>query len=224
MLYDLNTSKNPDYPYWKYEPFEFDSVADSECKTEFRFYRADIYRLAEVLHIPDEITCYNRLVVDGIEAFCIFLKRFAYPCRYADLIPRFAKPVPQLNMISNHVMDIVYGLRHDRLTSLNQPWLSRANLEHYYSNVIHNKNAPLQNCWGFVDGTVRPVCRSGENQRVLYNGHRRIHAIKFQSVVAPNGLIANLYGPVEGKRHDSGMLAESGLLTDLQQHSFTPNG
>ena len=90
--------------------------------------------------------------------------------------------------------------------------------------MIHNKNAPLQNCWGFVDGTVRPVCRPGENQRVLYNGHKRIHTIKFQSVVAPNGLIANLYGPVEGKQHDSGMLAESGLLTDLQQHSFTLNG
>ena len=44
--------------------------------------------------------------------------------------------------------------------------------------------------------------------------------IKFQSVVAPNGLIANLIGPVEGKRHDSGMLADSGLLNQLQQHSF----
>ena len=40
--------------------------------------------------------------------------------------------------------------------------------------------------------------------RVLYNGHKRVHAIKFQSVVAPNGLIANLFGPVEGRRHDSG--------------------
>ena len=31
---------------------------------------------------------------------------------------------------------------------------------------------------------------------MLYNGHKRIHALKFQSVVAPNGMIANLYGPV----------------------------
>ena len=54
----------------------------------------------------------------------------------------------------------------------------------------------------------------------MYNGHKRVHAIKFQSVVAPNGLIANLYGPVEGKRHDSGMLGDSGLLGKLQQHSF----
>lgn len=31
---------------------------------------------------------------------------------------------------------------------------------------------------------------------MLYNRHKRIHALKFQSVVAPNGMIANLYGPV----------------------------
>ena len=223
LLYDLNTSKNPDYPYWKYEPFNLESLSDSECKTEFRFYKADVYRLAEVLHIPDEIRCYNRLRVDGIEAFCVFLKRFAYPIRYADMIPRFGRPVPQLSMISNQIMDMVYQQHHDRLTSFNQPWLSQRNLA-LYANSIHNAGAPLENCWGFVDGTVRPVCRPSKHQRLLYNGHKRIHAIKFQSVVAPNGLIANLYGPVEGRRHDSGMLAESRLLTSLQEHSFSPNG
>ena len=58
----------------------------------------------------------------------------------------------------------------------------------------------------------------------MYNGHKKVHAIKFQSVVAPNGLVANLYGPVEGKRHDSGMLAMSGLLDALQRYSVSPYG
>ena len=60
--------------------------------------------------------------------------------------------------------------------------------------------------------------------RNLYNGHKNVHAIKFQSVVAPNGLVANLYGPAEGKRHDSGMLAMSGLLDALQRYSVSPYG
>ena len=34
-------------------------------------------------------------------------------------------------------------------------------------------------------------------------------------MVAPNGLIAHLFGPIEGKRHDAFMLAESGLLSKL---------
>lgn len=66
--------------------------------------------------------------------------------------------------------------------------------------------------------------RPGSDQRILYNGHKRVHSLKFQSVVSPNGLIANLYGPCEGKRHDSGMLAESELLRKLQNHSFNLQG
>ena len=80
------------------------------------------------------------------------------------------------------------------------------------------------NCFGFVDGTVRPCSRPRQNQRILFNGHKRMHALKFQLVVFPNGLICNLYGPVEGRRHDSGMLAESRLLDQLQLHAYTPNG
>ena len=47
--------------------------------------------LAEVLQIPDQIRCYNRVVVDGIEALRIFLKISAYPCRYYDMLARFAR-------------------------------------------------------------------------------------------------------------------------------------
>lgn len=80
-----------------------------------------------------------------------------------------------------------------------------------YFDAVFQKSGALQNCFGFEDGTVGPVSRPGKNQRVLYNGHKKVHAIKFQSVPVPNGLLANLYGPIEGKRHDTVMLADSGL-------------
>ena len=223
LLYDLNTSRNIYLPYWFYKEFDLDTLSDDECKSEFRFLKNDIYHLAEILQIPNQVRCYNRIVADGIEALCIFLKRFAYPCRYADMLPRFARPVPQLCMISNEIMNFIYETQHHRLRSFDQLWLSPENLQNY-ADVIHAKGAPLSNCWGFIDGTVRPVSRPGKHQRTIYNGHKRVHAIKFQSIVAPNGLIANLYGPVVGKRHDSGMLAESGLLGDLQQYSYSPDG
>ena len=37
-------------------------------------------------------------------------------------------------------------------------------------------------------------------------------------------MTASLYGPVQHKRHDNGMLAESGLLQQLTQHSNSPGG
>ena len=52
---------------------------------------------------------------------------------------------------------------------------------------------------------MRPLCKPDENQRILYTGHETVHGIKFQSVVAPNELIASLFGAVDDRRHDSGM-------------------
>ena len=162
LLYYLNKSSNLELPYWSYDQFDLDLLTDDECQSEFRFYKRDVYLLAEVLQIPDQTKCYNRVVVDGIEALCIFLKRFAYPCRYSDMLPRFARPVPQLCMISNEVMDFIYQAHNHRLRSFNQPWLSPASLQNY-ADLIHANGAPLQNCWGFIDGTVRPVSRPGRN-------------------------------------------------------------
>ncbi|CAC5389771.1 unnamed protein product [Mytilus coruscus] len=93
-----------------------------------------------------------------------------------------------------------------------------------YADAIAARDAPLLNCWGFIDGTVRPLCRPTTNQRILFNGHKRVHAIKFQSIVSPNGLVANMYGPIEGRRHDAGLLRESGICGELQTHITTPTG
>ena len=77
--------------------------------------------------------------------------------------------------------------------------------------MIEQAGAALDNCWGFVDGTVRPVCKPRENQRAIYNGHKRVHSIKFQAFVLPNGLVGNLFGPIGARRHNIFMLAASGF-------------
>ena len=185
-------------------------MSDDTCKVEFRYLRNHIYKVINVMNFPDTFTCYNGLKFDAVEGICIFLKRFAYPCRYLDMIPRFAKAVSQFCLISNLVMDHAYTHWNHSLPTFNQHWLS-ANCIETFPNAIFQKSGALQNCLGFVDGTVRPVFRPSRNQQVLYNGHKNVHALKFQSVAVPTGLVANLYSPVEGKRHHSAMLAESGL-------------
>lgn len=51
-----------------------------------------------------------------------------------------------------------------------------------------------------------------------------MHGLQFQSVVIPNGLIANMYGHIEAKRHDSAMLRMSELLPKLEQYMTVPDG
>ena len=223
LLYDVNRPRNLEIPYWQYDQFDLENLSNDECKAEFRFLKEDIYRLINVLQLPRELTMYNRLKVDAEEGLCLLLKRFAYPCRYLDMVPRFARPIPEMCIIFNHMMKLINDRWGFLLTRFNQPHLSSANLIKFAA-AIHAKGAPLTNCWGFIDGTVRPISRPGNNQRIVYNGHKRVHAIKFQSVATPDGIVSLLSGPYEGRSHDSGMLRNSGLLPLLEQFSVSPEG
>ena len=98
------------------------------------------------------------------EGLCMVLKRLAYPCRYSDLIHRFGRAVPELSMITGAVEEFIYQNHHHRLTQWNTTLLSPRKLQQYADGVAV-KGSPLKNCFGFIDGTVRPLSRPGENQK-----------------------------------------------------------
>ena len=196
LLYDLYSPQNLDLPCDLYPHFDLQNLTEDECVAEFRFRKTDIPRLSQALRIPDVIICHQGTICEGTEGLCMLLKRLCYPCRYSDMVHLFARPVPVLCMITNQVLDYIYQAHSHRILQWNHQQLSQANLERF-AEVVHRKGAPLNNCFAFVDGTVYPICRPGTvNQRLLYNGHKRVHGIKFQSVVTPDGMIANMYGPV----------------------------
>ena len=195
LLYDLYASKDLDFPYDAYAPFDLEELDEAECVAEFRFRKRDVRALADVLRVPDTMTCEQGSVCTGIEGLCMLLRRMSYPCRYGDMIPRFAKPVPVLSMITNQMLDYIYNVHGHKVLNWNHDLLSPANLQ-MYVDTITAKGAPLDNCFGFIDGTIRAIARPERHQRILYNGHKRVHALKFQSIALPNGLIGNLYGPV----------------------------
>ena len=178
LLYDAYQSKNPDFNYQQYDPFNLDNIDSAECKTEFRIEKADLPRLAEALRLPPTFHCQQRLpptfhcqqrtVFDSMEGLCMLLKRVSYPCRYSDMIPRFVKPVSVLSLITNHTLDYIYENHGHLITQWNGNILNPRVLQSY-ADSISRKGAPLNNCFGFVDGTVRPISRPGHAQRVVYN-------------------------------------------------------
>ena len=173
LLYDVNRSTNLDFPYEQYPLFDLDDMQNDK----FRVHKNDLPILAEVFGIPDQFVLEQRSVVGGMEALCMLLKRLTYPCLYSDLL------------------HFIYEAHCRRITDWNLAVLNPPALQ-TYADCIHQHGAPLDNCFGFIDGTVRPIARPGTNQRILYNGHKRVHSLKFQAVAIPNGLIAHLYGPV----------------------------
>ena len=198
ILYEFFEPRSPDFPHEVYAKFDLDEMAESESLSEFRFRKRDIISSAEILDIPESIRCEQRSICGGREGLCMLLRRLSYLCRYRDMIQRFAKPVPLFSMVTNILIDHIYAIHGRRLTQWNLDILSPDHLE-MYTAAITSRGSHLENCFGFINDTIPPIARPGENQWVVYNGHKQVHALKFQSIVLPNGLIGNMYGLVGEK-------------------------
>jgi len=73
-------------------------------------------------------------------------------------------------------MDDLYDRFKHLLSSLDLVWLD----PELVSQFINNKGAPLNQCWGFIDGTARPIACPIRNQCNMFSGHKRTHCLKFQ--------------------------------------------
>ena len=135
----------------------------------------------------------------------------------------FGRALPQLSLIFNQTVEFINTNRGHLLQYFNQSWLSRPCLQ-TFSDSIYRRESALDNVWGFLDGTIQPIWKPKVQQCILYNGYKHFNALKFQSITTPSGMIANLYGAVEGIKHDYTLLAMSNLLQDLSQVSYGVNG
>ena len=194
VLYQAYAPQNFPFQHSAHEKFSLKKNS-AECKADFPVDKRNIALLVEALRVPPIFKCSNETICDGTEGLCIVLKRFAYPCRYSDMMPIFRRSVPELSLICNQVTDWIYNTHGYKVTRWNHGILNPP-LIATYADAVHSKGAALDNCFSFIDGTVRPISRPMSNQRVVYNGHGRVHALKFQAVTLPSGLIANIYGPV----------------------------
>jgi hypothetical protein len=85
--------------------------------------------------------------------------------------------------------------------------------------------------FGFHDDTVLATCRPGSGpavdggrhdnfiQMAFYNGWKKHHGIKYQTVELPNGMCADMFGPCSFRHNDLELLAASNLndrLRDVQ--------
>lgn len=162
---------------------------------EFRVKKRGLKILAEALQMPDSFTYNQRSVVSVMEGLCILLRILSYPCRYNNILSRFDLPALVLSMVCNDVLDRFDDTHGHRVTQWNPTVLCPVYLQ-IYSDAVAEKGAALQDCFGFIDGTVRSICRPEEKQRKLDYGHKKLHSLKFHAVSLPNGLIGNLYGRV----------------------------
>ena len=100
---------------------------------------------------------------------------------------------------------------------IESPLLSVEKLQ-VWADAVRQRGSPLDNFLGFIDETLVLVCRPIQYQEIIYNGYKRTHGIKFQSIMLPIGMIGHLFGPVKGRKHDASILIDSGILLYMENH------
>ena len=204
----LDDVKHDSSPHKNYERFSLSNLTDTQFVNMYRFEKEHIKPMVKALRLQETYIHHsNAIKWSAEEGLCLLLRRLAYPSRLIDLVPLFGRHKTELSLIINGMAHEIYHLHRHRLDTVQHPW---TNLPQY-AEMIHEKGACMDNIWGFLDGTQMRICRPIDGQESVYNGHKRQHSLKFQSVMLPNGLIGHFYGPFEGRRHDSAMYFASGL-------------
>jgi hypothetical protein len=203
--------------------FNLDAQQPYWLKENFRMPRHELERTRRLLGIPDVVITHNRDRCPGLLAFMMLLYKMSWPRRMCDLRDVFGGTKQRCGRIVNEVACFLYRRFHAKMCSLDR---DRMNDDYLMSlcSVHYQKNQVMENIWGFIDGTVRPCCRPVRFQKTVYNGHKKVHAIKFQSVVAWDGIIAHMNGPWVGSRHDSGIFEDSGLHTLMNELPYVRFG
>jgi hypothetical protein len=150
----------------------FERWNDGECMAIFRFNKQGLRKLYSVLEFSDDGGDKIRVPMghNGMgftfyksELLLVTLAALAYPCRWVNLMERFGLSEPQISKCVNYTVKRLKFKYSPLLTNI-EIWRDRFPL---YASAVNRLCGPtsMQNCWGFIDGTVRPISRPSKNKR-----------------------------------------------------------
>ena len=197
----------------------FHSKDDLQFEFAFRFTKQEVHRLLPCLHITPVVTVQKVGLVDGYIFLLVLLHRLHNPVTYIDMEETFGLLWYTIARIYGEAVDHVYELFIFRL--LFDVVLLQMYAPKYADAITRKSGGAVTRCIGFLDGTIRQQCRPVRGQRAIFSGHKRYHGLKFQALTVPDGLIAAMFGPVEGRLHDSTMLGLSNLMFMIR--TFLPD-
>lgn len=193
--------------------FCLDAYTETGAVLAFRLSQPQIRMIVGIVGLPDKI-CYRVTgrAHSGEEALCLLLRRYGSTSPLVDLAMEFGIDQSCMSRLICFTAKRIWE-KLKRLVTDVSVW------DEYLDDLaeaVYNKTRRYRNCWGFIDGTVRPICRPVRGQMLVYSGHKRVHGLKFQAVAIACGLITHIWGPELARRHDAFMLARSGLLHQLR--------
>jgi hypothetical protein len=208
-----------------YDHLQFDRFPPQHFVATFRLSsHTMLKRLVAALKFGELVRC-NGYVAAPDEALAIALARLAYPGRLSDLQLKLSLRWSAAKM-SSIIKAIVQTLAATwgRLVHLDIRVLRDKVRLQQFSQAIRNQGAPFDNCFGFIDGTTFHIARPGGGdlyQAVFYSGHKRMHNVRWQGVITPDGQLMSFYGPIAGECHADHTKFHSPTLTRYIIHDLT---
>ena len=148
---------------------ELHTLTDDDFYHLTRFSSSDISQISKLLGLPNTIVTPSRYIFTKEEAFFLLCCWFSWPngLKTLELLSGYSSSMISecVNWMSKFIhnnWDFVLQDFSSNLLSSN--WLSQ------FSNAVNRRTNALTNCWGFLDCTIREICRPVVWQQALYSG------------------------------------------------------
>ena len=220
------------------------------CSERFRFQSFDaLRRLLRAFQFPlGDIRLKHRYKSTAEEIILISLTRLSFPYRWSDIYERFpGRKYWFLSsafqwfldfMIDNWAYLLVNNLRwwYPRFAdSCNSIRLKLQNLNHEDWRLFFGEDQ--FDVFAFIDDTMHATCRPGGNedegpaaprvptdvQEAWYNGWKKLHGMKWQTIIIACGMDIHVFGPLSARSNDLTALGKS-CIEDLLRALFEEMG
>ena len=199
-------------PNVKFQP---QLICEKWFSQHFRFSHHEMDRVVLAFltaGFPEVVRTKTRDKCGLYEAVCMMCFKYAFPMRHGTMVKVFGSSTCRMSRIISALRRLIFARFRGSVT--NPRVLAPHELE-AFSDAVKRKSG-ISTCFGFIDGTVREICKPSNLQGACYNGKDRKHALKYQGVTTPDGMFLQLAGPWPGARHDQFMVRESGILAYLE--------
>jgi len=184
-------------------------VFSANIYDRFGFHLDELETVVEKLQVPLVVRI-KRDRFTGEECVLLLLRRLRTPGTLLSLTKETGRSISQISLASNWAVRFIRR-RWAHLVD-ERSFTDWAPHFRAFADAFSRAGLPLKNLIGFIDGKLWKIARPGKFQKIMYSGHKRIHGIKTQGIIFPNGLQPYPFGPVNGSRHDGFLLRESGIL------------
>jgi nuclease HARBI1 len=200
--------------------FDLDSVCPKEAFAYFRFSCSELRRVCKALRIPSVVVSSEQDKCSGLEVFAMMCMNYAYPGRQLELVKRFGTSTPRISRLIKALRSYLFETFYPGMC---RPKLIPPSKMQEFEKAIYDQ-CGVNGIFGFIDATVRPTCKPELFQNVVYNGKDKTHALKYQVLCTPDGIMRHVSGPYCGSRHDQHMVHKSDVLGWVTKHPRSPEG